>query len=157
MLPFTQWVLLYLNALLVWGEKSKYFVGTQYVPGVPDPGRKDSTCAHLIFTLRFIHINESMYSLMYFYFWLVVPFMISEQRGNAEDMTFLTTLSSVHPNISPQADIRAVYFVDMCLGRKWHSVVFISSISGIHNGGFCPLVHYYQDWTWNSQGLSISD
>ena len=61
--------------------------------------------------------------------------MISEQRGNAEDMTFLTTLSSVHPNISPQADIRAVYFVDMCLGRKWYSVVFSYSINGIHDGG----------------------
>ena len=103
----------------------------------------------------FILMNRCIHSCI-FSFWVVVPFMILEQRGSKEDMTFLTTLSSVHPNISPQADIRAVYFVDMCLGRKWHSVVFIKSISGIPHGGFCPLVHYYQDWTC-SQGLSISD
>ena len=36
----------------------------------------------------------------------------------------------------PPADIRRVWFVDMCPGRKWHSVVFSNSISGIHNGGF---------------------
>ena len=69
--------------------------------------------------------------------------MILEQSSNEEVMTFLNTLSSIHPNSSPQADIRAVYFVDMCRGRKWHSVVFSNSISGIHNGGFPPLVHYY--------------
>ena len=63
-LPFTQWVLLYLNALLVRGEKSKYFVGTQYVPGVPDPGKTDSTCVLIIFTQCFIHINEYNQSLM---------------------------------------------------------------------------------------------
>ena len=70
--------------------------------------------------------------------------MILEQSSNEEVMTFLNTLSSIHPNSSPQADIRAVYFVDMCRGRKWHSVVFSNSISGIHNGGFCLLVHYYE-------------
>ena len=48
--PSAQGVLLYLNALLVQGEKCKYFVGTQYVPRVPGPGNMDSTHAHIIFT-----------------------------------------------------------------------------------------------------------
>ena len=79
-------------------------------------------------------------------YWFLIGncFMILQQRDKEEDMTFLNRLlSSADPNTQPPADIRTVCFVDTCPGRKWHSVVFSNSISGIHNGGFPPLVHYY--------------
>ena len=64
--------------------------------------------------------------------------MIFEQRDNEEDMKFLNTFSSVHTNTSPIC-YQSSISIDMCRGRKWHSVVFSNSISGIHNGRSPPL------------------
>ena len=132
--PSAQWVLLYLNALLIQGEKSKYFFGAEYVPRVPDPGNVDPTRAHIIFTQWFICINESNPSLIHF---LIGSFMIFEQRDNEEDSKFLNTFSSIHTNRS-HICYRNSLSMDISRGRKRHSIVFSNSISGIHNGGSPP-------------------
>ena len=77
-------------------------------------------------------------------YWFLIGncFMILQQRDKEEDMTFLNRLlSSADPTPAPCWHQNSC-FVDMSLGRKWHSVVFSNSISGIHSGG-SPLVHYY--------------
>ena len=77
-------------------------------------------------------------------YWLYVGncFMILQQRDKEEDMTFLNRLlSSADPTPAPCWHQNSC-FVDMSPGRKWYSVVFSNSISGIHSGG-SPLVHYY--------------
>ena len=77
-------------------------------------------------------------------YWFLISncFMILQQRDKEEDMTFLNRLlSSADPTSAP-CWYQNSCFVDMCPGRKWHSVVFSNSISGIHSGG-SPLLHYY--------------
>ena len=125
--------------IFAWENLSIY--ASQYMPAVPDPGKRDSTCAHIIVTQWFIRINESDESFVLMFDWRL--FYDITTKGQWKDMIFLNRLSLLSwSQHEPPADIRTVCFVDMSPGRKWHSVVFSNSISGIHSGG-SPLVHYY--------------
>lgn len=142
--PSTQWILLYLIALLVQGKKPRSIVGTQYVPVVPASGKIDSRVNDKRLKSfwpkdSFILMNQIIYECIHL--WFVVYFMMLEQRDDDEDMAFINILSSIHTN--PHAAMRAVYFADIRRWIRWHKAVLGNSIEGIHNGDFCPLVYYY--------------
>ena len=112
-------------------------MASQYVPTVPDPGKRDSICAHVTVTQWFICINESDESSYWFLIGHLFYDITTKRQGRRHDIPKQASLLSWSQH-QPPADSEESVLLTCLRAENGTALSLVTASVGFTVEGFPP-------------------